>query len=253
MNRKARKDKTAFEVSPAADGVWRIVEGVEQSGGVNLEVNIYLVEGRDKALLIDTGFGTADLAGCVRDLTRRSLTVLNTHAHRDHSGGNDMFPEICAHHEEIGALRELSPEPALRPVRGGHTFDLGGRTLEVVEAPGHTKGSIVLIDSVHKQLFAGDTCNVVVWLFLKECLPLEAYLRTLEKLEGRNAEFDVIFAGHGEPLDKSFLDELAVCTRRIVAGECRGEKYETFAGNAMLCTHKRAGVGFDPAKLHLRS
>jgi hydroxyacylglutathione hydrolase len=240
--------KNPFEAQPAEDGVRRIVERLE--GG--LEVNLYLVEGGEKALLIDTGFGSADPAAFVGRLTRLPLTVLNTHGHGDHSGGNARFPAVYAHPDDFDAVRRIAPGPDLLPAREGDVFDLGGRKLEVIDAPGHTAGSIVLLDPAGRRLFAGDTNNEVVWMFLAECLPLEAYLRSLEKLEARSGEFGAVLPGHGGALDRDFFREQLECTRNILGGKCRGEPYDSFAGSGMLCKHKRAGVAFDPGKLRLK-
>lgn len=45
----------------------------------------------------------------------------------------------------------------LKPVEGGNKFDLGGYQYEVLETPGHTPGSIVLLDSENRILIAGDS------------------------------------------------------------------------------------------------
>jgi hydroxyacylglutathione hydrolase len=240
-----------FEVKPAAEGVRRI-----DDHGTD---NLYLVEGEVKALLIDTGIGSGDLAGCVGDITRLPVIVVNTHGHMDHAGGNRHFPAVHAHPLDFEAIKQISARtagsgsvPSLQPVREGDMFDLGGRKLEVIEAPGHTPGSIVLLDSANKLLFTGDTNNIIVWMFLKECLPLETYLRTLMKLERRSGEFDVLLPGHGDALDALFLREQMICAQQILGGECRGEKYDTFAGSGLLCSYKRAGIAYNPENLHLR-
>jgi glyoxylase-like metal-dependent hydrolase (beta-lactamase superfamily II) len=121
-----------------------------------------------------------------------------------------------------------------------------------MEVPGHTEGSIVLIDAENKLLFAGDNDNSTVWLFLKECLPLEIYLQTLQNLNARNDEFDIILPGHGDPMDKTFIEEQIVCAQNIISGECVGEKNETSAGPSLLCTFKRAGIAYDPAKITIK-
>ena len=49
-------------------------------------VNAFLVEGEEKAALIDTGCGIGDIAGIVRELTDKPLVILITHGHHDHIG-----------------------------------------------------------------------------------------------------------------------------------------------------------------------
>jgi glyoxylase-like metal-dependent hydrolase (beta-lactamase superfamily II) len=270
---RARLSETSwFQVQTVAPGVWRI----DDHGGDN----VYLVTGDTQALLIDTGTGAADLAACVRRLTALPVTVVNTHGHPDHAGGDFQFAAVSAHPDDFdmvlrfaggqsgagrraGLLRRLlglGPAPSaaggafdrgrLVPVKAGHVFDLGGRRLEVLETPGHTKGSICLLDGAHKLLFAGDNDNTLVWLFLEDSLPLEVYLRTLESLQARAGEFDTILPGHGAPVDAAFLAEQIACAESILSGACAGEPYgNPFGIAARSCSFKRASIAFDPKKL----
>ena len=84
-------------------------------------------------------------------------------------------------------------------VKNGHVFNLGGRQLEVIETPGHTPGSICLVDRENKLLFSGDNNNTAVWLFLPESLHLSTYLISLRNLAARISEFKTILPGHGIP------------------------------------------------------
>ena len=90
-----------FKTSLIGEGIWSI------SGSANDQM--YLVQGRDKALLVDTGMGVGDLAGLVRSLTSLPVMVVNTHGHPDHAGGNGGFDEVYLHpadephHEEVCA------------------------------------------------------------------------------------------------------------------------------------------------------
>lgn len=43
-----------------------------------------------------------------------------------------------------------------------------------------------------------------------------------------------------------FIQEQIHCAKHILRGECQGEFYHTFAGDAPLCTCKRAGIAYDP-------
>ncbi|MBN2000678.1 MBL fold metallo-hydrolase [candidate division KSB1 bacterium] len=244
--------------------------------------NIYLVEGEKQALLIDTGIGVADLASYVKTITKLPVIVVNTHGHPDHAGGNFQFSKVYAHpldfelikiftskeyHDnsvqraineypnfESSFIKEISTseEPVISPVQAGFVFDLGNRKLEVVEVPGHTKGSIALLDTENKLLFTGDNNNTLVWLFLDGCLPIESYLQTLEKLNQRSGEFEKILPEHGDVLDKLFINEQIICAKNIISGECQGEKYESFAGSALLCRYKRAGIAYNPDNIHIK-
>jgi hydroxyacylglutathione hydrolase len=270
--KKESKNESWFRIKTIADNVWCI----DDHGGDN----IYLVTGKEKALLIDTGTGIADLLGCVNSLTNLPIEVVNTHGHPDHCGGNFQFEEVHVNPQDFELTRrfsskeyhenaikqQLASQPNLAsymlqntkdfkmalliPVKAGDVFDLGERKLEVVEVPGHTKGSICLLDKENKLMFSGDNNNTLVWLFLDGCLPLESYLETLQHQKARSAEFDTLLPGHGIPIDVAFIDEQIACVQTILDGSCKGEDYQTFVGPAKLCTYQRAKVAFNPDNLY---
>lgn len=68
-------------------------------------VNAFLVEGEQKAALIDTGCGIGNLAETVRELTDKPLIILLTHNHFDHAGGVEQFPGVKVYlHPEDGKM-----------------------------------------------------------------------------------------------------------------------------------------------------
>lgn len=73
-------------------GVWLIAEPTH--------VNSFLVAGYERAVLIDSGLGIADIRLIVKSLTDLDVMVANTHHHWDHVGGNDRFSEVAIH--ELG-------------------------------------------------------------------------------------------------------------------------------------------------------
>jgi glyoxylase-like metal-dependent hydrolase (beta-lactamase superfamily II) len=79
-----------------------------------VHVNSYLVQGRRRAVLIDTGLGISDIRTVVEELTGLQVLVVNTHYHFDHSGGNHLFEEIAIHREGEKQLQERVPEEILR-------------------------------------------------------------------------------------------------------------------------------------------
>ena len=56
--------------------------------------SLYLVEGNDRALLIDAGTVIPDLDKIVAKITTKPVTMILTHAHGDHAGGVGPFPEV---------------------------------------------------------------------------------------------------------------------------------------------------------------
>ncbi len=264
-----------YKATKVADKVWRI----DEHGNCNL----YLVEGTKQALLIDTGLGDGKLGEFVKTLTALPVVVVNTHGHGDHAGGNNFFPQAYAHPAEFDAIKGmnnpggrrsavermsntnpgldlLSPEEAgrlaatpaaLLPLQDGQVFDLGGRTLEVIEQPGHTPGEVVLLDKANRLLFGGDNNNTLVWLWMRNSTPLETYLVTLKRLKQRAGEFDTILPGHGGPLPASHLDAQIACVQDILNGTCKGEPYQQSNGVALVCAHGPASVAFDPKNLRV--
>ncbi len=239
--------------------------------------NMYLVEGNKKALLIDTGLGTADLVATIKKITDKPVIVVNTHGHPDHSGANYQFDKIYMHKADIEAAKMYSSEeqrknagaamqggqkpdvselykgefknPEYIAVTEGFEFDLGGRVIRVMETPGHTPGSICLLDVQNKMLFSGDTNNGLVWLFLQNCLPLSEYRKTLEKQVSRLAEFTTLYPGHGPAMESSFIKDQLECVKSILNGSCESQPYESFAGNARICSFGKASVAFNPENL----
>lgn len=59
--------------------------------------SMFLLEGGEKAMLIDTGMGVGDLRGAVEMVTDKPLVVVHTHGHIDHTGNARQFDEIWLH------------------------------------------------------------------------------------------------------------------------------------------------------------
>ena len=56
--------------------------------------SLYLVEGNDRAILIDAGTVIPGLDKIVAKITTKPVTMMLTHAHGDHAGGVGPFPEV---------------------------------------------------------------------------------------------------------------------------------------------------------------
>lgn len=226
----------------------------------------YLVAGRERALLIDTGWGIGDLPALAASLTPLPLTVVNTHGHPDHATGNAQFAEVHIAAADLPLTRhDWTPQQRARilgellggefppgfdaarwgraahtrliPIAEGHRFDLGGRVLETLALPGHTPGSLCLLDRDARRLFSGDSLLAgTLWLHLDESLPLRAYRAALERLRAHADAFDTLLPGHGLPLPAgALLEDLIAGIGRILAGESTGEPTKTFAGNGLRC------------------
>ena len=156
-----------FEVMTIAENVYQIYE----PGGVGSA----LVIGGEKALLIDTGYGFADIREVVESITDLPLTVVNTHGHADHAGGNRYFDRMAWYHAETREFLWLTE---------GQTFRLGeDHFIETIFLPGHTGGSTMFFDWKHHILFAGDNLDYSLWLLFADSAPLYAYRNYLQRLE----------------------------------------------------------------------
>ncbi len=240
-----------FRVTRVGEGVWRIDDRDDD--------NAYLIAGETGALLVDATLGRADLARCVAAITPLPVTVVVTHGHRDHAGGIGQFERVHVHPADLAMAKGNLPwgglfgsRTKLVPVQAGFRFDLGHRTVEVIETPGHTPGSICLLDREHRLLFTGDNNNGMVWLFLRESLPLADYLATLRALNRRAGEFDALFPGHGTRLDAAFIGEQITCIESILAGTAEIEEYRWYGGTASLSKYRSAMVAFDLNRLQAR-
>lgn len=150
------------------------------------ETHCYLVCGKERALLIDTGLGVSDIGAAVRRLTALPVTVVTTHVHWDHIGGHRYFSDIAVHEAEKDWLSVRFPLPLevvkqnllrnpcdfpddfsaddyrifcgspQRLLRDGDCFDLGGRKLYAVHTPGHSPGHCCFYEPARKYLYSGD-------------------------------------------------------------------------------------------------
>jgi glyoxylase-like metal-dependent hydrolase (beta-lactamase superfamily II) len=241
--------------------------------------NSYLIEGKDSALLIDAGFGVTNLRDFVKSLTAKPIVVVNTHNHPDHVGGNYQFTKVHAGAQDIETARGYldpknmkpitdmilkdTPVPdslkyrdtanlqatVLVPIPDGYVFKLGNRDIKVISVPGHTPGSICLLDEKNKLLFTGDNNSPEVWLFFGESLPVATYLQSLQKLSKLKEKFNTLLPGHGPALNKGILDDLMQCSKLIISGKCKTKPHQTFIGSGTACTYKTVTIAFDPKKI----
>ncbi len=164
-----------YNVEPLEPGFWRIRED---------DVYMDLMVGSHHALLFDTGYGRGDLRAVVESITKLPLSVVCSHGHIDHACGCAAFGGAMVHPEDMALCREHNVMAGtetgeLRPVQAH--FDLGGLELQVIDLPGHTRGSIGLYCRERGLLFVGDAINGFLWLFLPEAAALETYIQTLHR------------------------------------------------------------------------
>lgn len=221
----------------------RILDGVTMISGLAGE-QCYLVEGKEKALLVDALSGVGSLKAFVRELTDLPVELVLTHAHPDHLGAAFEYGACFLHPDEIRGLYESGDEErrfafvsggrlsfSLRredvlpcvpvrtlPVEDGHVFDLGEREVEVVAVPGHTWGHVVLLDRAVRAVYSGDAVNSNTLMVLGGT-SIEQYRESLLHLRAREKDYDVLWGGHGgEGVPKRIVTEAMELCDEIMAG-----------------------------------
>jgi len=188
-------------------------------------VRSFLIVGEDKALLFDTGGEPCDLMGIIRSVTDKEIVLVQSHGDGDHTANSFLFPVIYAHPAEYEVILRGRPEleGRLCPVTEGDTFDLGGRSLEVVEAPGHTPGSICLLDRENRLLFSGDTISLGPVFLFGGHRNIHTFRQTLDKLQALSACYDEVFPCHNTcPVTPEILSELKAAVDGALDGSIEG-------------------------------
>lgn len=138
-------------------------------------------------------------------------------------------------------INDLDPStvhfPRAESIRGGEVIDLGEKKLSVVEIPGHTAGSIMLLDPDEKICFSGDAIIEHLWMFLEESLPPEVYWQSLQHAVARLREAGIerIYNGHYayKPLTLADTDGMLAGMEQICAGAVQGKPFENMVGSGV--------------------
>ena len=189
--------------------------------------NLYFICGKEKMLLLDTGFGSYDLKAAARTISDLPLMVLNTHAHPDHQGGNNQFDKVYVSFREFDLERELGGRGGpisweLAGLKEGDIIDLGDHPLEVIEVPGHSPGSIALLDRKERLLFSGDMLQEGPIFMFVEGSNLDTLASSLRKLRTFADHFDWVYPAHNKtPVDPGYIDRLLSLIADVLAGIAR--------------------------------
>lgn len=215
---------------------------------------MYLLIGKEKALLIDSGTGTGNLKEFVKTITDKPVMVACTHGHYDHTGGNYDFGEAWMHRESeytaVNAFKNWGdsfynskefPEVKINYLEDGDVIDLGGRRVKVLHIPAHHEGSIAFIDENTRSLFTGDELESgQVLLFVRrENLPYKEaaamHKKNMERLKSLRSEYDYIWPGHnGLPLlPDRYLDDFITLDEMVINGTA--EESDNTGGYGWMC------------------
>lgn len=220
-----------YDINPFAE-VFSFREGIyslyTESADGRGDVWIHIVDGPEKAFVLDTSFGIGNLKGLINELTGgKELIVANTHPHLDHAYGNCGFDKVYCH-EFCAPMLEIQKDPKVWddlmdengngiymqfkredvipykdyevvPCPNHHIFDLGGgHEIELIWMPGHAPGGAVYLDKKNRILFGGD--NFVLGLIMIGVSPLPRITRVY-----RNEYISV----------KPFRDEMVDLVKRL--------------------------------------
>ena len=214
------------EIIPINENSWRI----EDRG-----VRCFLLTGSEKALLIDSGRELHTARDIAESLTDLPVMMLNTHADGDHTGSNEQFESFYMHPDEEAHFRRGGRGGTIIPVREGEILDLGGRELRIIDLPGHTPGSIAVLDVGNRVLISGDPVQEHGRIFMFGAhRNMENYIRSLEHLETFTAEFDEIWPSHADiPISPALIRKLHDGARDVLDGKVAGSPVEVH-GNQVI-------------------
>lgn len=253
-----------FKSEKLSERIYRITEF---SG-----VCCYLVVGDDRACLLDTCCGYGNIKEYVKTLTSKPVFVILTHGHYDHMGGAALFNEVYMNLDDMLVFNDFSnmdhrckeakkylntsnlEEKDIIPIRteeikdinDGDAFDLGGVTIKMILAKGHTPGIMCPLIQEEKTIIFGDACGVGVLLLEEYSSTVSEYKETLLKLKKYEDEYDLIYRNHGTFFsNKDLLENVIECCDLILQGKDDHEPiefngYKLFAAKNTNHSHGRA-------------
>jgi len=141
-----------------------------------LAVNCYLLGDKTtkEALVIDPGGHVDNILALLNQYQLQLSTIINTHSHFDHCGGNRDLKDatgarLLVHSldsDHLGHLTKAalmfgltvknSPAPD-QMLEHGDQIKVGEITLQVMHTPGHSPGGICLKEEAQKMVFVGDS------------------------------------------------------------------------------------------------
>ena len=203
----------------------------------------YLLVGETRALMFDAGSGERPVGSrSMREVAERytgnkPISLILSHFHYDHIADAAAFdgvtvidrPDIRAAITDgiytIGPVEshgmEWRPLKVARLVADGEVLDLGGRTVEVFNLPGHTTESVVLVDRHRNQVFTGDFLyrHLGGIIAFASGSDLTAYKENSTRLLQLTTADTIFFGAHGIPrLDRDWLTLLDHELDKIITG-----------------------------------
>ncbi len=202
-------------------------------------VRCFLLEGENEAILVDCGMMIPSVRAIAEKLTEKPIRLFLTHADRDHIGCCHEFAEIIMHPSESMVFHNVSgmsidEKQRLTFVKEGEVIDPGARPLEVIHLPGHTPGSIALLDRNSRMLFSGDPIQDGDIFMFGIHRDMPSYIDSLTRLQDRTNEFDQIYPSHGTmPVGTEMIGALIKGAKAVCRGEISWMEKTLFDGKAV--------------------
>jgi len=175
--------------------------------------NSWLIKGQDKAILIDSAAPLEGVRAFAEQIAKVPVMLVLSHAHIDHIYRLKEFDEFWIHPDDEALLHgqygfppyEGIPE-TVHYLQEGDVLDIGnGHRLEIYHVPGHTDGSILLLDPKTRTLFSSDTIARRLLYGLGKWIPLDRFIGDLKRV--KKLEFDFIYSCHDRAaISKKYID-----------------------------------------------
>ena len=193
---------------------------IEQTG-----VRSYMFVDEHRVLLVDTGFPDSDILEQVKVVTDLPIEVIFTHGDWDHIGESGPIEKKYMHPAEMDYYMQNNDQSMkLLPVWEGDVISVGQYLLEVVHLPGHTPGSIGLIERDQGFMLTGDCIKVGPIFMFGYGRNFQAFHASMIKLKTIAAEVDIFYACHKDrEVDIDIVDDLIVGSRMMIDGELIGK------------------------------
>ena len=221
------------EVYRSDDVIFRQIDEHTWEGNGHLMFfeSLYLIEGNERAVLLDAGTKIKDLKKIVESITSKPVTLIATHVHPDHTGDAiHDFPEIYLNAADTVNMPQYMPnyKGTIKYLKEGEIIDLGGRQLEVIFTPGHTPGSTSFMDKEAGYGFTADAFgsgNLLLFMDfpteLATCKKMDEYITK----HGIKYMYPGHYAGVNKETPQRIKDMITLC-EDVLSGKRTGEKLE---------------------------
>jgi glyoxylase-like metal-dependent hydrolase (beta-lactamase superfamily II) len=211
---------------------------IEQDG-----VRSFMIIG-EYVLLIDSGRGGNNLLGQVRNYSDKPIKIVYTHADGDHTGDASDFTNRFMHPSEFDYFHSKSERPIpMNPVWEGEVIEVDNYKFEVILIPGHTPGSIALLEREKRFLIGGDSLQPGPIYMFGQGRNFYAFKSSMIKLQQYLDKFDYIYASHHQlKVPSNIINQLLEGADKMIKGEVLGTPEPKFEGKAKL--YEVDGVAF---------